>query len=131
MAIVQHAYITVQGDVNSRKMYDPSGYVVMSPRGFKNFRNSDPSKHDGLKAAVLWAVKKGYTVHLVKPEAKTSGRAALNAIMDVRLNEAIQYAQATIEAAKAEKEVEDDVYLPGHQVLKVGAKVHNHSTYTL
>ncbi len=61
MANEKHAYITVNGDPRTRKGSNPSGYIVNSGHWPKNFRD--------LKAAVLWAMKKGYVVHMVGPKA--------------------------------------------------------------
>jgi hypothetical protein len=53
------AYVAPQGNVNSRKVKDPSGYVLFSPGGTKTFRT--------LYDAVLFGVRKGYQMHYTRP----------------------------------------------------------------
>ena len=90
-----HAYVAPQGNVFSRKSYDPSGYQISTPGAFpKTFRTLD--------AAVLYGAKKGYQVHLVKP-LKPSGQAAgLGTQFDQSLNNAALLLAAEAVAAQEE-----------------------------
>lgn len=91
MANERTAYVTMQGNVHSRTMYEPSGYQISTPGAFpKTFRT--------LAAAVLYGVRKGYKVHLVKPEAKSVGIAAKNALLNAMFAEALEAAEAAIAA---------------------------------
>jgi hypothetical protein len=88
------AVITKQGNVFSRRAYDPSGFQISTPHFFpKTFRT--------LNAAVLFGVKKGYKVVLPKP-LTPSGQAAL---LEVQFETALEQAALTLAAeAAAEQE---------------------------
>lgn len=76
-----HAYVSTQGNLHSRKSYDPSGYIISTPGAFpKTFRTLD--------AAVLYGVKKGYKVHLTKTLKPTGQQAWLEAQFNQSLNNA-------------------------------------------
>lgn len=88
-----HAYVSPQGNVFSRKVSDPSGYMVSTPKAFpKTFRNLD--------AAVLFAVKQGCKVHLTLPLKKT-GQAAL---LQAKFNESLVRADLALSAVAVEQE---------------------------
>lgn len=90
-----HAFVAPQGNVFSRKAHDPSGYQVSTPKAFpKTFRT--------LNAAVLFAVKQGCKVSLVKP-LKPSGQAAW---LETQFNQSLEQAALTIEASRAQRDEE-------------------------
>jgi hypothetical protein len=90
-----HAFVAAQGNVHSRKSYDPSGYQISTPGAFpKTFRTLD--------AAVLYGVKKGYKVSLVKP-LKESGQSAY---LSVRFDQSLENAARALALAAAAQQEE-------------------------
>jgi len=80
---MSEAFITIQGNPNSRKLYDPSGYTLFAPCGTKTYRT--------LYDAVLFGTRKGYTMHYTRPvkSNEVSEKAAAR-----RFNDAVVRAQA-------------------------------------
>jgi len=90
-----HAYVSTQGNVHSRKSYEPSGFIISTPGAFpKTFRTLD--------AAVLYGVKKGYKVHLTKP-LKPTGQSTW---LETQFNQSLNNAALALELAAAAQQEE-------------------------